>query len=94
VDDVDQVLVVVVIHGVEMGVRFGLCAGRGTFWRLLSVVRIALINIVEVWMYFSFCYFLSGCEKLLQMCTPSLSDRIIPRRSWNYYNTRRSNSAL
>lgn len=94
VGEVDEMFLVVEVDDLQIGVGLGLTNKRGTLCRLASVWLIALIRRVVVWMNFSFCSLRSAAEKLLQMCRPSLSDRIIPRTLWNSSTILRRNSVL
>jgi len=78
VRQVDQVLVIIEVNNCQLRVCFGLIEARGTFWRLPLVWCRALMRSVVVWMNFSCCYFFSNWEKLLQMCSPSSSERMMP----------------
>jgi hypothetical protein len=94
VGEVDEMFLVVKVDDLQIGVGFGLTNKKGTLCRLASVWLIALISRVVVWINFSFCSLRSAAEKLLQMCRPSLSDRIMPRTLWNYSTILRRNSVL
>lgn len=87
---VDKIIIVVVVDCVDLGVGFGLGWGRGTFSRLLWACLMALMSMEVAWMYFSL-YF---CGTLWQMRMPSLSERTIPLRAWNYSTILLRNSVL
>ena len=87
---VDQVIVVVVVDSVDLGVGFGLGGGVGTFSRLLWACLMALMSMEVAWMYFS----LSLGGTLWQMRMPSLSERTMPLRAWNYSTILLRNSVL
>jgi hypothetical protein len=78
VRQVDQVLIVVKVDDCQLRVGFGVFGKRVTFCRLPLVWLSALMRRVVVWMNFSCCYFFSDWEKLLQMCSPSSSERMTP----------------
>lgn len=82
VGEVDEVLIVVEVDDCELRVCFSLFGNRVTFCRLPLVWLSALMRRVVVWMNFSCCYFFSDWEKLLQMCRPSSSERMMPLMAW------------
>jgi hypothetical protein len=86
----NQIILVVVIHSVDLRIRFSLPYPSSTLFKLLWAWLIALMSIEVACTNFSLS--LGGTH--WQIRIPSLSDSTIPLRQWNSSTTFFKNSVL